>query len=273
MIKDLKKISNHIKQEILEMTSTAGSGHPGGSMSIADIITALYFSILKHDPKNPKSNERDIFILSKGHCAPALYAALGECGYFSKEEFISLRKIGCMLQGHPDSTTTPGIEVCTGSLGNGLSVGCGIAASLRISGSDRKVYVLMGDGECNEGQVWEALMFAAHYKLDNLIAIIDLNGYQVDGKTSEIMNIEPLDKKLKAFNWEVFEIDGHNMEEIIITFKNVLDRKNCCPKAIIAKTIKGKGVSFMENENKYHGTPLKENELIPALNELRAGVK
>lgn len=174
-----------------------------------------------------------------------------------------------MLQGHPDSTKTPGIEVSTGSLGNGLSIGCGVAASSKIDCNHRKVYVLLGDGECNEGQVWEAMMFAAHYKLDNLIAIIDLNSYQVDGKTSEIMNIEPLDKKLKAFNWEVFKLDGHNMELIISTLKNVNNRENGKPKALIAKTIKGKGVSFMENENKYHGTPLKKNELELALSELK----
>jgi len=269
---DLKKTSNYIRREVLKMTTIAGSGHPGGSMSMADIITALYFNILNHDPKNSKSNGRDTFILSKGHCAPALYAVLGECGYFSKDEFKKLRKIGSMLQGHPDSTTTPGIEVCTGSLGNGLSVGCGVAASCKITGNNRKVYVLLGDGECNEGQVWEAMMFAAHYKLDNLIAIIDLNGYQVDGKTSEIMNIEPLDKKLEAFNWEVFKINGHNIEEIISTIKGAVKRANGYPKAIIAKTIKGKGVSFMENENKYHGTPLKKNELELALSELKAEV-
>ncbi|MCL4415700.1 MAG: transketolase [Actinobacteria bacterium] len=268
-MRDLKAISNEIRCEILKMTTAAKSGHPGGSLSIADIITALYFNILNHDPKNPGFKERDVFILSKGHCAPALYAALGKCGYFKLEEFKKLRKLGSILQGHPDSTKTPGIEVSTGSLGNGLSIGCGVAVSSKIDRNNRKIYVLLGDGECDEGQVWEAFMFAAHNKLDNLVAIIDLNGYQVDGKTSEIMNTEPIDKKLKAFNWEVFKINGHSIEKIISTIKYAISRENGFPKAIIAKTIKGKGVSFMENENKYHGTSLNEKELNLALCELK----
>lgn len=268
-MKNLEEVSKNIRAEILKMTTNAKSGHPGGSLSIADILTVLYFDILNHDPENPKLKNRDIFILSKGHCAPALYAALGLCGYFNTDEFRKLRKAGSILQGHPDSTKTPGIEVSTGSLGNGLSVGCGIAASSKIDGNDRRnIYVLLGDGECDEGQVWEAAMFASHYKLDNLVAIIDLNGYQVDGKTSDVMNIEPLDKKLEAFGWEVFEIDGHDMKSIASTFRIAICHKNGKPKAMIAKTVKGKGVSFMENENKYHGTPLKENELGPALSEL-----
>ncbi|MCL4377921.1 MAG: transketolase [Actinobacteria bacterium] len=268
-VKNLKEISNNIRAEVLKMTTNAKSGHPGGSLSMADILTVLYFDILNHDPKNPRLKQRDIFILSKGHCAPALYAALGLCGYFSKDEFRRLRKLGSVLQGHPDSTKTPGVEVSTGSLGNGLSVGCGIAASSKIDGNVRNIYVLLGDGECDEGQVWEAAMFASHYRLDNLIAIIDLNGYQVDGKTSDIMNIEPLNKKLEAFGWEVFEIDGHDIKSIASTFKIATGSKNGKSKAVIAKTIKGKGVSFMENENKYHGTPLKEDELSLALNELK----
>lgn len=268
-MKNLEVISNNIRADILKMTTMAKSGHPEGSMSVADIITALYFNILNHKPKNPKLKERDVFILSKGHCAPALYAALGACGYFKKEEFKKLRKPDAILQGHPDSTKTPGIEVSTGSLGNALSVGCGIAISSKMEGNNRKIYVLLGDGECNEGQVWEALMFAFHYRLDNLIAIIDLNGYQVDGKTSDIMNIEPLNKKLEAFNWEVFEMDGHNISVIISTIKLANGRKNGRPKAIIARTVKGKGVSFIEDENKYHGTPLTDTELDLALSELK----
>lgn len=268
-MKNLEAISNNIRADILKMTTMAKSGHPGGSMSMADIITALYFNVLNHEPEDPELKDRDVFILSKGHCAPALYAALGECGYFKKEEFKKLRKPDAILQGHPDSTKTPGIEVSTGSLGNGLSIGCGIAISSKMEGDNRKVYVLLGDGECNEGQVWEALMFAAHYRLQNLIAIIDLNGYQVDGKTSDIMNMDPIDKKLEAFNWDVFELDGHNINTIISTIRLANERKNGRPKAIIAKTVKGKGVSFMENENKYHGTPLTDADLELALSELK----
>jgi transketolase len=268
-LKELKDICSEIRCEILKMTSAAGSGHPGGSLSIAEIITALYFNILNHDPKNPQLKERDVFILSKGHCAPALYAALGICGYFKTEEFTRLRKLGSILQGHPDSTKTPGIEVSTGSLGNGLSVGCGIAISAKLDKNPKNIYVLLGDGECDEGQVWEAFMFAAHNRLDNLVAIIDVNGYQVDGRTSEILDTKPLDKKIRAFNWEVFSVDGHNIESVISTINNATSRKNRKPKAILAKTVKGKGVSFMENENKYHGTPLTETELKLALAEIR----
>ena len=269
-MRDLKAISSKIRAEVLKMTTKAKSGHPGGSLSIADILAVLYFDILNHEPKDPDLKSRDVFILSKGHCAPALYATLGLCGYFSRDEFAKLRKTNSMLQGHPDSTKTPGIEVSTGSLGNGLSVGCGIAASSKIDDMARNIYVLLGDGECDEGQVWEAAMFASHYKLDNLIIIIDLNGYQVDGKTQDIMNIEPLNKKLEAFGWEVFEIDGHNINQLTSTFKIAIGSKNDKPKAVIAKTIKGSGVSFMKNENKYHGTPLKEEELKLALHELKS---
>lgn len=270
-MKNLQEISKNIRSEVLKMTTKAKSGHPGGSLSMSDIIAVLYFDILKHDPGNPDLRDRDVFILSKGHCAPALYAALGLAGYFNCDEFSRLRKAGSMLQGHPDSTKTPGIEVSTGSLGNGLSIGCGIAVSCKIDCKDsaRKIYILLGDGECDEGQVWEAAMFAAHYKLDNLIAIIDLNSYQVDGKTSDVMNTESLNKKFEAFNWEVFEINGHDINQIVSTFKSAINNKNGKPKAVIAKTIKGKGISFMENENKYHGTPLNEDELELALKELK----
>ena len=270
-INELKKTSNQLRKLVLEMTANAGSGHPGGSLSSADLITAIYFNILNHKPEDPDWSKRDIFILSKGHCSPILYSALAVSGYFEEKELNELRKLGAVLQGHPDSKKTPGVEVCTGSLGQGLSIGCGVASSIKLEKTNRKVYVLLGDGECNEGQIWEAALFASHFKLDNLIALVDANGYQVDGTTDQIMNLEPLDKKFDSFGWEVHSIDGHNIEQIVSTLKKATSNLNKKPKVIIAKTIKGKGVSFMENENKYHGTALTKEELQKALEELRIG--
>lgn len=238
------------------MLCKAGSGHPGGSLSSADILTTLYFYKMKFDSKNPKLKERDRFILSKGHACPALYSVLAELGFFPKEELNNLRKISCLLQGHP-SIKIPGIEANTGSLGQGLSIANGIALACRLDKLKNKVYVLLGDGELQEGQVWEAAMTSAHYNLDNLVAIIDHNGLQIDGFVKDIKNVEPLKEKWEAFGWYVIEINGHDFEEII----NALDKADEIkkPVMIIANTVKGKGVDFMENKCEWHGkTPNKE---------------
>lgn len=249
------------------MTTVAGSGHPGGALSSADIVATLYFWFLRHNPDDPNWMKRDRFILSKGHSAPVLYAALALCGYFSPNELLTLRRIDSRLQGHPSSIKTPGVEVSTGSLGQGLSVACGIAAGLRLCNSDSRVCVLLGDGELDEGQVWEAALFASHYSLSNLIAIVDFNGFQVDGKLCEVMNISPLVLKWKSFGWKVLEIDGHNIGQIVRGLKKAsMYRRG--PFVIIAKTVKGKGVSFLENNNDYHGKPLNESQLKAALIEL-----
>jgi transketolase len=250
------------------MTTKAKSGHPGGSLSAADIITALYFHHLRHDPKNPKWEGRDRFILSKGHVCPALYAALARCGYFPREALWTLRQVGSILQGHPDLTKTPGIETSTGSLGQGLSIGVGMALAARLDGKGYRVYVLLGDGEIDEGQVWEAAMSAAHYKLDNLTAIVDFNGLQLDGFVKDVMSIEPVAEKWRAFGWHTIEVDGHNMREVLDAL-DAAERIKFKPTVIIAHTIKGKGVSFMENQVQYHGKALTEEQLKMALEELK----
>lgn len=250
------------------MTASAGSGHPGGSLSCCDILVALYFKVLRHNPKNPKWEDRDRFILSKGHSAPALYACLAEAGYFPQDELLTLRKLGSPLQGHPSMNTLLGIEISTGSLGQGLSVGNGIALTGRLDGKDYRTFVLLGDGECDEGQVWEAAMAASHYKLDNLCAIVDRNGLQIDGPTEEVMALEPLAEKWKAFGWKVIEIDGHNFNQILSALNPDKVEKDK-PLVIIARTIKGKGVSFMEGVVDFHGkAPTKEQRDL-ALEELK----
>ena len=264
-VKKLEEIARRIRIAVLKMTTKAGSGHPGGSLSCVDIITALYFKILRHDPKNPKWEERDRFILSKGHSAPALYAALAEAGYFDKEILMTLRRPWSILQGHTDMTRTPGVEMSAGSLGQGLSFAVGVALAGKLDKKDYKVYVLMSDGECDEGQVWEAAMAASHYSLDNLIAIIDRNKQQIDGWTEEVMTLEPFKDKWIAFGWRVMEIDGHNFKEIIEALHKAREGG---PTVIIAHTVKGKGVSFMENNLEYHGRALREDELREALREL-----
>lgn len=269
-INDLKKISNKIRKHIIEMIYSARSGHPGGSLSSADIITSLYFHIMAHDPKNPKWEGRDRFILSKGHACPALYAALAESGYFDTNELKNLRKPECLLQGHP-CTKTPGIEISTGSLGQGLSIATGIALGLKLDGSSSRVFALLGDGELQSGQVWEAMMAAPNFKLGNLTAIIDRNMLQIDGPTEKVMAIEPLKDKLEAFNWKVYEIDGHNFKEIIETINEGLRLKDK-PKAIIAHTVKGKGVSFMENNVSFHGKSPSDDEYKIAMKELEAKI-
>ncbi len=265
-IEELKERARQIRVLIIKMLAKAKSGHPGGSLSIADIMACLYFKILRHDPKNPNWTERDRVHLSKGHCCPAWYAALALSGYFSIEELWNLRKLGSILQGHPDRRT-PGVEIASGSLGQGLSVGLGMALGARLDGKKSRVYVILGDGELQEGNIWEAAMAAAHYKVNNLCAIVDYNRFQIDGKVEEIMNIEPLVEKWRAFGWYVIECDGHSIEEILKAFKEAqsVEEKPTC---IIAHTIKGKGVSFMENVVDFHGRAPTQEEAEQALREL-----
>lgn len=249
------------------MTGKAGSGHPGGSLSAVEIITALYFRVLRHKPSDPCWAERDRFILSKGHAAPVLYAALAECGYFPIEELATLRQFGSRLQGHADCTVTPGVEMSSGSLGQGLSFGAGVALGARLDAQAYRIYVLLGDGECDEGQVWEAAMAAAHFKLENLTAIVDNNGLQIDGWNREVMNIEPLNKKWQAFGWNVLEVDGHNLSHLACAFEQARAVKEQ-PTVVIAHTVKGKGVSFMENNVDFHGKAPTPAEVKLALQEL-----
>ena len=249
------------------MIYEAGSGHPGGSLSCVDILTVLYFYKMKHDPLRPLWTDRDRFILSKGHAAPSLYAVLAESGYFPTDELLSLRKIGSKLQGHSDYRVL-GVEISAGSLGQGLSAACGIAYDGKLDKKDFKVYVLLGDGECNEGQVWEAAMFASHYKLDNLVAIIDRNYFQIDGLTESVMHTEPFTSKWEAFGWHVIETDGNKIEDIIGALDSA-DKIKETPTVIIAHTIKGKGVTFMERNNDFHGRAPNNEEMKIALQELR----
>lgn len=264
---ELEEIARQTRIEVLKMLTRARSGHTGGSLSIVEILVTLYCMKLRHDPKNPKWAERDRFILSKGHGAPALYAILARLGYFDRKELDKLRKINGMLQGHPYNVTTPGIEISTGSLGQGLSVANGMALASRMDKSSWRVYVLLGDGEVQEGQVWEAAMTAAHYKLDNICAIIDSNKLQIDGSLREIMNIEPLKEKWETFGWQVFEVNGHDIESLASAIDLSREVKGK-PSIIIAHTIKGKGVSFMEGKVEYHGVAPTEQELQKALLEL-----
>ncbi len=263
----LRKQALQARKYIVEMTGAAGSGHPGGSLSAIDMLTVLYFSEMKHFPSDPGRPERDRFVLSKGHGCPALYAVLAMTGYFPEEELITLRKLGSILPGHPCMLKTPGVEMSTGSLGQGLSAANGMALASRLDGIDNRIYVMMGDGEQQEGQVWESAMTAAHYKLDNLVGIIDYNGMQIDGTVDEVMAIAPLAEKWKAFGWEVFEIDGHDMGEILGALENARTVTGK-PVMIVARTVKGKGVSFMEHNLKFHGNAPKEEEVATALGEL-----
>lgn len=272
LIARLNRIALDIRKNLLIMTSKAGSGHPGGSLSSVDIITALYFHQMRHDPKNPNWDDRDRFILSKGHACPALYAALAEAGYFPKETLWTLRKMGSILDGHPDMNKTPGVDASTGNLGMGLSIGLGMALAGRLDYKEYKVYVLLGDGELDEGQVWEAAMAVVHYKTNNILAIVDRNNMQLDGFTRDVMSLGDLVNKWSAFGWHVLEIDGHNIKQILdaLDIANEINEK---PVVIIANTIKGKGVSFMENQVYYHGKTLTEESLQRALAELDGGIK
>jgi transketolase len=265
-VKKIKDKANAIRKLIVKMLAEAKSGHPGGSLSSTDIISCLYFDIMRHDPRNPVWPQRDRFHLSKGHCCPALYAALSLSGYFPQEELMKLRKFGSILQGHPDRRT-PGVEVASGSLGQGLSVAIGMALANRVDKRSSRVYCLMGDGEVQEGNIWEAAMAAAHYKLDSLCGIIDYNRFQIDGRTEEIMNVEPLLNKWESFGWHVHQCDGHNIYELIEAFNEAAIVK-FKPTLILAHTVKGKGVSFMEHVVDFHGrAPTPEEEEI-AIREL-----
>ena len=265
----LKKTAAQIRLDIIEEVHAASSGHPGGSLSIADIITYLYFQEMKVDPKNPNDPDRDRLVLSKGHTAPALYAALAEKGYFPTEELKKLRQVDSFLQGHPDMKGTPGVDMSTGSLGLGFSCACGMALAAKIDGKDYRTYTIIGDGESEEGQIWEAAMFAAHYKLDNLCAVIDLNGLQIDGPVTEVMNPTPHDKKLEAFGFHVITIDGHDFDQIAAAFDEAKTVKGK-PCAIIAHTIKGKGVSFMENQVGWHGSAPNDEQYATAISKIKA---
>jgi len=263
----LKKMARAIRVEILKMLTEAGSGHTGGSLSAADIVSALYFYKMRYNPKDPQWRERDRFILSKGHAAPVLYAVLALSGYFDKQLLLTLRKLGSPLQGHPCSKKLPGVEISTGSLGQGLSIANGIAMGLKLDRLPSRVYCLVGDGEIQEGQIWEAAMTASHYRLDNLCAIIDNNGLQIDGHCSDVMGIEPIVQKWEAFGWYVIDIYGHDMRAIV----DALDEAESVtgrPTMVVARTVKGKGVSFFEGKVEYHGIAPTKEELESALREL-----
>lgn len=264
---ELKRTANSVRFGIIEGVYNAGCGHPGGSLSIADIITYLYFEEMNVDPANPKMDERDRFVLSKGHTAPALYSVLAERGFFPKEEIKTLRKTDSRLQGHPDMKGVPGVDMSTGSLGLGISAACGMALSAKAYGKDYRVYTILGDGESEEGQVWEAAMFAAHYKLDNLCAVLDLNGLQIDGPITEVMNPTPHDEKFRAFGWNVIVIDAHNFSDIERAFSEARTVKGK-PTVIIAKSVKGKDVSYMENKCEWHGAAPKEDLYKVAIDDL-----
>lgn len=255
---ELKRLANNVRRGIIEGVYNAGCGHPGGSLSIADILTYLYFEEMKVDPAAPDRKDRDRFVLSKGHTSPALYATLAERGFFPKEELKTLRKTNSRLQGHPDMKAIPGVDMTTGSLGLGISAACGMALSAKVSGDAYRVYAVIGDGESEEGQVWEAAMFAAHYKLDNLVAVLDLNGLQIDGPITEVMNPTPHDEKFLAFGWHVITIDAHDFDAIEAAFREARTVKGK-PTVIIAKSVKGKGVSYMENKCEWHGQAPKED--------------
>jgi len=266
-VNELRLYAKEIRREIINMLTESGSGHTGGSLSAADIVTALYFYKMRYRPQEPAWRERDRFILSKGHAAPVLYAALALAGFFDRVLLKSLRKIESPLQGHPSSKHLSGVEVSTGSLGQGLSLANGIAMGLRLDGLDSRVYCLLGDGELQEGQVWEAAMTAAHYCLDNICAIVDNNGLQIDGFCCDVMKIEPLTEKWKAFGWNVIDIDGHDMEKIVGALDEAEGVKEK-PTVIIARTVKGKGVSFFEGKAEYHGVAPSKEERDKALREL-----
>lgn len=263
----LAEHARRIRIRALKAIHAANSGHPGGSLSATDIITALYFAEMNVDPKNPKAEDRDRFVLSKGHAVPALYAALAEKGYFDPEEMMTLRKIGSPFQGHPNMHKVPGIEMSTGSLGQGFSVAVGMAVADQLDAKDRRVYVLTGDGELQEGIVWEAAMQAANRKLDHLTAIVDLNGLQIDGKVDDVKKVEPVDEKFRAFGWHVISIDGHNFEEIIEALEEAKAHEGQ-PTCIVAHTHKGHGVSFMEDQAGWHGKAPNDEQLAQAIEEL-----
>ena len=264
---EMEAMAKKLRRHIITMTGKAGSGHPGGSLSAVEIVTALYFRLLRHKPSDPQWTDRDRFILSKGHAAPLLYAALAECGYLPIDELITLRQLDSRLQGHTDRTVTPGVEMSAGALGQGLSFAIGVALAGRLNSQKYRVYVLLGDGECDEGQVWEGAMAAAHFKVDNLVAIVDNNGLQIDGWNRDVMNLDPFNQKWQAFGWHVIEVDGHDLAQLTGAFNQAKLVKGQ-PTVIIAHTIKGKGVSFMENNVDFHGKAPTAAEVAIALKEL-----
>ena len=264
---ELQKTANEVRKSIITARHAAGAGHPGGSLSSTDIFTYLYFEEMNIDPKNVKDQNRDRFVLSKGHCAPGLYSVMAERGYFPKEELTTLRKLGSRLQGHPSMQYLPGLDMSSGSLGQGISAACGMALSGKLDNKDYRVYTLLGDGEIQEGQVWEAAMFAGFRKLDNLVVIVDNNNLQIDGPIDKVCSPYPIDKKFEAFNFHVINIDGHNFDEIKAAFKEARETKGM-PTAIIAHTVKGKGVSFMENQAGWHGKAPNDDEYKQAMEEL-----
>jgi transketolase len=267
----LREKAQHIRRSIIEMLAAAGSGHPGGSLSATDLVTCLYFKVMQHKPDDPTWQDRDRFILSKGHACPVLYAALAETGYITPDLLTSLRRFGSPLQGHPDRRKFGLMEASTGSLGIGLSLGVGMALAARLRNSPSRTYVMLGDGECEEGQIWEAAMWAAHQKLDNLCAIVDYNRLQLDASVEEITSLEPLADKWRAFQWNVQEIDGHNYEHILNAFTQAQQTKGK-PTVLVATTVKGKGVSYMENQIKFHGSvPEKAEQIQQALQEITTG--
>lgn len=266
-IKNLKIMANDVRKDIIKMLYLAGSGHTGGSLSATDILTTLYFNVMNHDPKNPSWPDRDRFVLSKGHGCPALYAVLARAGYIPMEELKTLRKLNSRLQGHPSKVDLPCLEASTGSLGQGLGMSMGMALGAKLDQKSFRVYCLMGDGEQNEGSVWESAMAAAHYHLDNLVGIIDHNYLQIDGYTKKIMDTDPLGEKYRAFEWHVIKVDGHNFEQLLKAFNDARQVKNK-PTLILARTVKGKGVSFMEDKVEWHGKAPDEDETNQALKEL-----
>lgn len=263
----LKTRAAHVRRHIVEMLSAAGSGHPGGSLSSADILVSLYFAKMRHDPANPTWADRDRFVLSKGHACPALYSVLAECEYFPHDEIYTLRKFQSILQGHPDCRKTPGVNISSGSLGQGLSAGVGMALAARLDNKDYRTYVLVGDGESQEGQIWEAAMTASHYKVDNLCAVLDYNGLQIDGPIQDVMNPEPLDEKWLSFGWNVIPCDAHDFTGLLTAF-DAAEQIKGKPTMIVASSVKGKGVSFMENEAGWHGKAPSKEQAEQALSEM-----
>ena len=268
----LELISYKIRKHAIDGVHAAKSGHPGGSLSIADILAVLYFDEMNVYPNDSKNPDRDRFVLSKGHCAPALYGALAEKGFIPKEDIVTLRKANSYLQGHPDMKHIPGVDMSTGSLGQGICAANGMALAAKLDNKDYRVYTILGDGECEEGQVWEAAMFAAHYKLDNLVAFLDFNGLQIDGDITEVMNPTPFDKKFEAFGWNVIAIDAHNYDEIKSALKAAKECKGK-PTLILAKSVKGKGVSYMENQASWHGSAPNDEQYEVAIKELNAKIE
>ena len=262
---ELSKVCRQVRRDIIEMTANAGSGHPGGSLSAVELLTSVFYNHMRVDPKNPNDPNRDRFVLSKGHAAPCYYGVLAEMGFISRDEFTNFRQLHSILQGHPDCKKVPGVDASTGSLGQGCSIAVGMALGAKIQGKDTKVYALLGDGECQEGQIWEAFMAAAHHKLDNLTVIIDNNGLQIDGTNDEVMSLGDLPAKLRAFGFALFEIDGHDLDAIEAALSAPVSGK---PKCILAHTVKGKGVSFMENQVGWHGKAPNAEQRQQALKEL-----